>query len=74
MSLRPQPIGPIPEETARVTKAAFPGGNLSMRIRHTCPLKPRSPLIALLRGLTLGLPHALLALRRGIGSTRHDGT
>lgn len=33
MSLRPQPIGPIPEETARVTKAAFPGGNLSMRIR-----------------------------------------
>ena len=26
MSLRPQPIGPIPEQTARVAHAAFPKG------------------------------------------------
>jgi transposase len=33
MSLRPQPMGPIPEQTARMAKAAFPGGNLYMRMR-----------------------------------------
>jgi hypothetical protein len=33
MSLRPQPIGLIPEETIRVATAAFPGGNLYMRMR-----------------------------------------
>ena len=27
MSLRPQPIGPIPEQTARVAHAAFPKGH-----------------------------------------------
>jgi len=43
-------------------------------LSHTCPLKPGSPVIALLRGLTLGLPRALLALRKGIGSTRYDET
>jgi transposase len=33
MSLRSQPIGPVPEETARVARAAFPHGNLYMRMR-----------------------------------------
>jgi transposase len=33
MSLRPQPIGPVPEETVRVAYAAFPGGNLYIRMR-----------------------------------------
>ena len=33
MSLRPQTIPPIPEETARVARAAFPKGNLYMQIR-----------------------------------------
>ena len=33
MSLHPQVIGPIPEETARVARAAFPKGNLYMRMR-----------------------------------------
>jgi transposase len=33
MSLRPQPMGPIPEETARVAKAVFRRGNLYMRMR-----------------------------------------
>jgi transposase len=33
MSLQPEPIGPIPEETARVARAAFPKGTAYMRIR-----------------------------------------
>src|SRR5262245_3870803 len=27
MSLQPEPVGPVPEETARVARAAFPAGN-----------------------------------------------
>ena len=33
MSLHPRPIGPVPEETARVAHAAFPGGNPYMALR-----------------------------------------
>ena len=33
MSLRPGPVPPIPDETARIARAAFPGGNLHMRMR-----------------------------------------
>ena len=33
MSLRPEVIGPVPEETARVARAAFPGGNRYLRLR-----------------------------------------
>jgi transposase len=33
MSLRPLPLASIPEETARVTHAAFPKGNPAMRMR-----------------------------------------
>ena len=33
MSLRPEVIGPVPEETARVGRAAFPKGNVSMQMR-----------------------------------------
>ena len=33
MSLRPEPIGPVPEETARVARAAFPHGNPWLRLR-----------------------------------------
>jgi transposase len=33
MSLRPDPIGPIPEETVRVAQAAFPRGTAWMRLR-----------------------------------------
>jgi transposase len=32
MSLHPEPIGPVPEETARVAQAAFPLGNLYLRL------------------------------------------
>jgi transposase len=34
MSLHPQPLGPVPEETARVARAAFPRGNLYMQMRE----------------------------------------
>jgi hypothetical protein len=40
-----------------------------LRQLHTCPLKRRSPVIALLQGLTLQLPHALLALPGSMGIT-----
>ena len=33
MSPRPEPIGTIPEETARVAQAAFPRGTAWMRLR-----------------------------------------
>ena len=33
MSLHPQPVGPVPEETARVARAAFPKGNRAVRMR-----------------------------------------
>jgi transposase len=33
MSLRPQPVPSIPEETARVARAAFPKGHLYLRLR-----------------------------------------
>jgi transposase len=33
MSLQPQAFYAIPEETARVAKAAFPNGNTYMRMR-----------------------------------------
>ena len=33
MSMRPKPIGPLPEDTARVARATFPKGNLYMQMR-----------------------------------------
>ena len=33
MSLNPQPIPPVPEETILVAQAAFPKGNLYLRLR-----------------------------------------
>ncbi|WP_236031673.1 hypothetical protein [Ktedonospora formicarum] len=35
MSLKPTSILPIPEETARVARAAFPRGNVVMQLRDT---------------------------------------
>jgi transposase len=35
MSLHPQPIPPVPEETVRVARAAFPKGNIYVQIRDT---------------------------------------
>jgi len=35
MSLKIMPISPIPDETARITQAAFPHGTLLVRIRNT---------------------------------------
>lgn len=33
MSLQPTPIAPVPEETARVVRSAFPKGNRYLEIR-----------------------------------------
>lgn len=33
MSLKPEPIGPVPEETARLAKAVFPEGSTFMKMR-----------------------------------------
>src|SRR5438094_725740 len=33
MSLRAEPVGPVPDETARVARAAFPKGNVYMQMR-----------------------------------------
>lgn len=33
MSLKPEPIGPVPDDTARVARAAFPKGNVYMQMR-----------------------------------------
>ncbi len=33
MSLQPEPVGPVPEATARVAQAAFPKGNTYMQLR-----------------------------------------
>lgn len=33
MSLQPEPIGPVPEETARVAKVAFPRGSAYIQMR-----------------------------------------
>ena len=35
MSLHPEKIGAIAEETARIAKACFPKGNRSIRLRET---------------------------------------
>jgi transposase len=33
MSLKPRPVHPVPEETVRVARAAFPKGNVYMTLR-----------------------------------------
>jgi transposase len=35
MSLKPQAIGPVPEETARIARASYPKGNIYMQLRDT---------------------------------------
>ena len=35
MSMKPEPVGPIPAETERVARAVFPKGNRAMRLRDT---------------------------------------
>lgn len=35
MSLRPQPVGPVPDETVRIARAAFPKGTLAITMRDT---------------------------------------
>ena len=37
MSLRPSPIPPVPQETVRVARAAFPKGNVYVTLRDELP-------------------------------------
>ena len=48
MSLHPQAIGPVPEETARVARAVFRKGNLYVRIRDELGTIYDDPLFAAL--------------------------
>ena len=46
MSLQPQALAPIPEETQRVARAAFPKGNLYLRLRDEIGTLFEDPLFA----------------------------
>ena len=35
MSLQPHASGPVPEETARIARAAYPKGNIYLQLRDT---------------------------------------
>src|SRR5437773_5633413 len=35
MSFKPQPISPVPEETARIARAAYPKGTIYLQLRDT---------------------------------------
>ena len=35
MSLKPEPIDSVPEETARIARAAYPKGNIYLQLRET---------------------------------------
>lgn len=65
MSLRPQPVPPVPEETARVARAAFPDGSIYMLLRDEVgPLAADQDFTALFP--THGLPvHRALVGPRG---------
>jgi transposase len=47
MSLHPQPIPPIPEETVRVAQAAFAKGNLYLTLRDTLGTLTRTRILAI---------------------------
>src|ERR1700730_10060064 len=46
MSLKPEPIGHIPPETARVARAAFPKGSIFMKMRDELGVLYRDDLFA----------------------------
>ena len=43
MSLKPMAIPPVPAETARVARAAFPKGNLYMKLLYEATRAPGDP-------------------------------
>lgn len=64
MSLRPQPMAPVPEETSRVARAAFPQGHPSLSFRDALGTIFQDPDVAPLFPLEghPGLPPWRLAL------------
>lgn len=76
MSLRPEPIGTIPAETARVARAAFPKGTVVMRLRDEFGALYEDGDFAALypsRGQS-GLPPWRLALARSSSSSSTSAT
>ena len=65
MSLHPQEIPPVPEETRRVAQAAFPRGNLYMRIRDTLGAIDDAQLFAPLYHCAMSIRHSLRAQQTG---------
>ena len=63
MSLHPSPVDPVPEETARVARAAFPKGSVAIRIRDELGVIYRDELFAPLfpaRGQPAAAPWRLM--------------
>lgn len=46
MSLKPQAISPVPEETARIARAAYPKGNVYMYMRDELVVKRDYPVVS----------------------------
>jgi hypothetical protein len=65
----PPPTHPFNGSTTSVAKgmAEVPAMAASYGILHRCPLKRKAAVIGILRPLTLGLSHALLALQEEDG-------
>jgi transposase len=84
MSLNPCPIDPVPQETARVARAAFPTGNRYMTMRDELGVIYPNDLSLLVRDQTVGLamkscrhlprPPPVLAVRRRASSSSTAGS
>ena len=82
MSLKPEPIELVPEETARIARATFPKGNLCLRLRDTLGTIYTDLLFADLfpaRGqpaearLSARVGHGVAVCGRALGSTSGRG-
>lgn len=60
MSLKPQAIGPVPEETARIARAAYPKGNIYMQLRDDS-------------GRSMRMNSSLTCSRSVVNPLRHPG-
>jgi transposase len=65
MSLKPQKLGPIPEVTARVARAAYPKGNVWMQMRDELGTMYQDEAFAHLFSHTGQPAEARLSLSRG---------
>jgi hypothetical protein len=63
MSLHPQEVPPVPEETIRVARAAFPRGNVFMRMRDELGTISHDHLYLSCRALSFPRPTACSTIR-----------